>query len=159
MQDMRKGVADAARAPLQDFNLIKETPHATLARIRDPYAPPPAGDCDAIAYEVAQLDIALGPDADAPTRPDGRTMTERGRDMAAIGAADLAKGAAVGWIPARGLIRRATGAEKHQRELEALIERGQIRRAFLKGVGTAHNCAPPAAPTPISARQAMLDPR
>src|ERR1043166_3025329 len=32
----------------------------------DPYAAPPAGGCDPIQREIAELDDVLGPDADAP---------------------------------------------------------------------------------------------
>ena len=46
------------------------------------------------------------------------------------------------------MVREATGASEHERQLRAAYERGVARRAYLKGVGAQMGCAPPASPEP-----------
>jgi hypothetical protein len=62
---------------------------------------------------------------------------------AAVGAV---RGATRSVIPFRGLVRQMTGAEQHDKVVNAAIQAGKVRRAYLKGVGMNKNCAPPAAP-------------
>ena len=49
-------------------------------------------------------------------------------------------------IPGRFIIRRLSGAYAAQRKAVAAVYAGSVRRGFLKGLGTAKGCAPPAAP-------------
>ena len=54
--------------------------------------------------------------------------------------------AAEGVVPFRGWVRKLSGADRYSREVAAAIAAGTIRRGFLKGLGAAAACSPPAAP-------------
>lgn len=142
---MGREAMDAARAPLEDLGIVKDKIPSALAAVADPYAIPPAG-CEMLAYEVGELDKALGPDLDVPREEAERSWRERGVDFAGRAARDTARDVATGWIPARGAVRWLSGAERASNALTDAVERGQVRRAFLKGLGAAKGCAAPAAP-------------
>ncbi|AZP10558.1 hypothetical protein [Undibacterium parvum] len=55
-----------------------------------------------------------------------------------------------GVIPFRSWIRRFSGADKHSKDVTAALAAGIVRRAFLKGLGQASGCLPPAAPLPLA---------
>jgi hypothetical protein len=142
---MGREAMDAARAPLEDLGIVKDKIPPALAAVAEPYAIPPGG-CEMLAYEVGELDRALGPDLDVPQAEAEQSWRERGVDFAGRAARDTARDVATGWIPARGAVRWLTGAERASNALIDAVERGQVRRAFLKGLGAAKGCAAPAAP-------------
>jgi hypothetical protein len=74
-------------------------------------------------------------------------MSERAADAAAKAALDAIRDTTTDFIPGRSWIRRLSGAEQHSRQVQAAIQAGRMRRAFLKGIGMQANCAPPAAPS------------
>jgi hypothetical protein len=49
-------------------------------------------------------------------------------------------------IPMRGWVRKLSGAEKHDKLVQSAMASGAIRRAYLKGLGEARGCDPPATP-------------
>ncbi len=140
----RESVQGAATAPLRDLNVIKaEIPDILLNALNDPYARPPKNwKCPALAALVRPLDAALGPDIDRVPVGDENLM-DRGRQTALGVAGDLASGA----IPFRGVVRKLTGAESHDRLVQSAIIAGNVRRAYLKGLGEARGCTPPATPS------------
>ncbi|MFT3724693.1 MAG: hypothetical protein QM773_14060 [Hyphomonadaceae bacterium] len=141
------GLPDAAMSPLTDLNLRRVEVPALLEAIKSPYEPIPIVTCKAIALSVVDLTNILGPDSDAPPRPEASMS-----DQAGTGAANVTLGAVSStmsdFIPFRSIVREATGASAHERKLRAAYERGVARRAYLKGVGAHLGCAPPAAPEP-----------
>lgn len=142
-----QGLGGAATAPLDDLNLRRvEIPAILLSAAQKPYDLTNLDACAALVDEIMRLDSVLGLDLDAPAVADSRTLTEKSEAMAGKQAVSTVRGAATSFIPYRGLVRTVTGAEKHQREVDLAISAGQSRRAFLKGIGMARNCAPPAAP-------------
>ena len=150
---------DAATAPLEDLNLKQKDIPEVLGRARsDPYEVAGLDRCEAIAEEIGRLDGALGRDLDEAPPPDTRTGTQK------FGGA--LKGAAVSGvrtetqslIPLRSWIRKLTGAEAHDRKLQAAIRAGGVRRGYLKGVGMRMNCAPPAAPSWFMPKKARTQP-
>ena len=145
--DFGSGVGAAATAPLDDFNLRREyIPTVLLQAEANPYDVRNLNQCSTIGAEIARLDEALGPDRDEPPAPDGSTLGERAADAASKAALDAIRDASTDFIPGRNWIRRLSGAEQHSRHVQAAIQAGRMRRAFLKGVGMHRNCAPPAAP-------------
>jgi hypothetical protein len=50
-------------------------------------------------------------------------------------------------IPFRGWVRKLTGAERHDKLVQSAITAGAVRRAYLKGLGEAKGCNPPATPS------------
>jgi hypothetical protein len=142
------GFAEAATAPLEDFNLRRQTiPTVLLQAEANPYDLRNLNQCTTIGAEVARLDEALGPDTDEPPRQDGSYMSERAADAAAKATLDAIRGTATDFIPGRSWIRRLSGAEQHSKHVQSAIQSGRMRRAFLKGMGMQRNCAPPAAPS------------
>lgn len=140
------GLSGAAATPLSDLNLVRaKIPPVLLAAQKDPYGPPSDPSCGGLAAEVRQLDTALAPDLDAPPSADP-TLAERGRAEAGGAAVGAVRHTAEGLIPFRGWVRKLTGAERYSRLVGEAIAAGQIRRAYLKGLGQARGCPPPAAP-------------
>jgi hypothetical protein len=140
-----EGLEDAALTPLSDLNLRRVPIPARLEAIVSPYEPLAARTCAAIGAEIGELTAILGPDVDVPPPPRD-SLDQRAGDGAAKLALNEVSSTASGFIPYRSLVRTATGASAHERRLRAAYERGMQRRAYLKGVGLALGCAPPAAP-------------
>ena len=133
-------VNQVVTAPFKDLNLVKtEVPPVLAALNGYPYAPPTAASCEGLAREVAALDEVLGSDLDAAA-----VTGNRGKSLAAKSLTQ----AAHSLVPYRSWVRKLTGAEKRDERLAAAIITGTTRRAYLKGLGGAQGCAPPAAPLP-----------
>ena len=140
-----KRVGGAVAAPLHDVNLVRsKIPPALLDADDAPYARPHPFNCATIKAALDPLDLALDPDVDQPKPP--QTKTERNEKMAGDATIDSIKGAAEGFIPFRGWVRLLSGAERHDRQVRSAVLAGEVRRAYLKGLGLSLRCAPPAAP-------------
>ncbi|MCP5180256.1 MAG: DUF3828 domain-containing protein [Pseudomonadales bacterium] len=141
-------VGRAITAPLTDLNLVRQKIPAILKSARQqPYAPAAAAGCESLAAEIVSLDAALGRDLDRPRPPAKRVeLSRKGAEEVSDAATDAMQDLTTGWIPARGWVRRLTGAERYSREVAAAIRAGLIRRAYLKGLGQAQGCEAPAAP-------------
>ena len=146
----RESVQGAATTPLRDLNVVRaKIPEVLLQAMDDPYARPPRTfKCAALAALIRPLDEVLGPDIDRVPVGDENLM-DRGKSTALGVAGDLASGA----IPFRGVVRRLSGAEAHDRLVQSAIIAGNVRRAYLKGLGESKGCLPPA--TPSHERAAM----
>lgn len=117
--------ADAATQPLRDVGLTRVKVKAPLQKARaNPYGMKDLESCDAIAAEIASLDAVLGPDVDST----GPLKSHMIRGLAA----DALSGAVK--IPFRGVVRRLSGAERRDREVQQASTAGLARRAYLKGV-------------------------
>lgn len=139
--DRQRGASEgqgAIEQPFRDLSIIRDkTPEALAASAEAPYAAGDARDCPALAAEIARLDAVLGPDLDV-VRPKAGWVGADAIYSALRGALDL---------PFRGIIRRVTGAERHDREQARAVLAGMVRRGFLKGLARAADCPPaPAAP-------------
>lgn len=121
-------------------------PPVLLEAKKHPYALPKDPGCDGLAPDIKALDIVLGADLDVPPNPDDPGMIERGAVFIGDAAVGAVRGAAEGIIPFRSWVRKLTGAERHSKEVAAAIAAGIVRRAYLKGLGQAAGCQPPAAP-------------
>lgn len=149
---VKKGsVEGAVTTPLRDLNVVRvDIPEILIQALDDPYARPPRNaKCATLIALIRPLNDVLGPDIDTIPPDDGPIAT-KGRSTALGVAGDLAGGA----IPFRGVVRKLTGAESHDRLVAAAIIAGHTRRAYLKGLGEARGCGPPA--TPSHERTAML---
>ncbi len=133
--------------PLHDLNLVRaETPALLQAARRAPYARPADLSCAALAAEVVALDALLGVDLDTPAVSPDDALVERGADLLVDTVHGTLQGALAGLVPFRRWVRKLSGAERYAREVAAAIAGGSLRRAYLKGLGEAQGCAPPAAP-------------
>lgn len=149
-----RSIPNAAGAPLRDLNLMKEEIPPLLVAIDYPYKIDGPVYCDQLVTEINQLNEVLGLGLDHYEEEGSRN--EKAAEQATNAAQGALEGAATGWIPYRSVLRRVTGATKHERLVRKAYERGRIRRAFLKGVGGAFQCPYPARPS--SVEQPMLAP-
>lgn len=142
-----RNLGDAALQPLEDLNLRQDAiPPVLLHALAAPYATQGLERCMNIALEVRTLNEALGPDEDEPPPPD-RGLSEQAVQALADAAVNAVRSETTDFIPLRGWVRQLSGAERHSRRVQAAIQAGRARRAFLKGWGMRQNCAPPAAPS------------
>jgi hypothetical protein len=138
----RDGVKGVAESPLRDLNVLRtKIPYVLLQAMADPYERPASPRCGELIALLRPLDDALGDDLDVTARDDG--MMAKGKTTALT----LASGAASDVIPFRGWIRKLSGAEQHDHYVQAAITAGAVRRAYLKGLGEAKGCEPPATPS------------
>jgi hypothetical protein len=144
----KEGIGGAAAAPLRDMNLLRtKIPPVLLEAMADPYArPPKKTNCDTLISMVAPLDLALGEDVDRVPPQENEDLMDRGKRMAGSAAFGAMANAAQDLIPMRGWVRKLSGAEKHDKLVQSAMASGAIRRAYLKGLGEARGCDPPATP-------------
>jgi hypothetical protein len=114
-----------------------------------------------LGVELGRLDDALGPDVDVKKRQ--RTRTDKGAEYVAKSAVAAVKDMSEGWIPLRSWVRYASGAQGHIDAVQAAINAGEARRAYLKGLAQSQACpnigpkpmklfpAPPATPATVTA--------
>jgi hypothetical protein len=121
----------------------------------DPYSVKGLTSCDVLMNRVAELDLALGPDLDAPVdRPKSKVTEDAG--LAAAAALEAAAAAAEGFMPVRSVVKRVSGASKYEAHVKHAILAGTERRTFLKAIGVVHNCSWPAAPLTLTADDAKV---
>jgi hypothetical protein len=136
------------RAPTHALDIVPRGVPPRLLELRDyPYARPQPLDCQSIALEVQQLDALLGPDLDDPAGPASGDHTF----------ARLLIGGMRSAIPYFGWLRRLTGVERREQLALEAITAGDTRRGYLKGLGDAMHCAPPAAPHPMPTPASAAD--
>ena len=143
----RDGLAGAVSAPLRDVNIVRtKIPAVLIEAMADPYARPAPANCVTLIGLVHPLDLALGQDLDQHPPEENEDLMDRGRKAAGSAALGAVASAAQDMIPMRGWIRKLSGAERHDRMVQSAITSGNVRRAYLKGLGEARGCDPPATP-------------
>jgi hypothetical protein len=134
-------------SPLADLNVVRaEIPPVLVAARAAPYADPADRSCAGIGAQVHALDAVLGADLDRPVTLDDPSLLHRGQNTARNEAWSALKSTAEGAVPFRGWVRKLSGAERYSSDVQASIEAGAVRRAYLKGLGKAAGCEAPAAP-------------
>ncbi len=149
----REGLKGVAKSPLRDLNVLRtKIPEVLLQALADPYERPKSGKCVELAALLRPLDDALGADLDTPSI-DADDLLDKGRNTA-LG---VMSSAASDVIPFRGWVRKLTGAEQHDHLVQASIVAGAVRRGYLKGLGEAKGCNPPATPSHVLAGAPVID--
>jgi hypothetical protein len=151
-----KGTWKAAKRPFEDVGLVRETIPPLLIEVANaPYRKPAILTCDTLRYEIAQLDIVLGPDICVPDNPNSSTASrseylKEGASFAQKQAVDVASGY-LDILPFRGVVRKVSGAEKHAKAVAKAYEIGKSRRAFLRGLAAQMDpeCLITPSPTPL----------
>ncbi|MEO0465208.1 MAG: hypothetical protein AAF216_01595 [Pseudomonadota bacterium] len=141
-------LTDAALSPFEDLNLRQEEIPPVLAALDWPYDPPEPATCATIETDVIQLSAALGQDIDFPPPDDERSRAEWATEEGTDAALGFVASEARGFIPFRGIVREATGANDYADRVARAIMLGHARRAYLKGIGASLGCDWPAAPLP-----------
>ena len=142
----------ALKQPFNDLNLLQSEISPVLLQARSaPYAPPTEAACEMLIAEVHKLDAELGQDLDQQATGASFKQKAAGKTL------DLMRDAASGVIPYRGAVRFVSGAQKHDRLVSEARRSGEVRRAYLKGMGESMGCPYPAAPlrTPTSAASSI----
>ncbi|PRC92603.1 hypothetical protein [Solimicrobium silvestre] len=140
-------IGKAVVSPLTDLNLMPTNIPAVITQaLNNPYQLPVNINCEALSEQVQALNAALGPDLDTFSREDKRTNIEKGSAMASDSAVGAIESTISGAVPFRSWLRKLSGAEKKSKELNEAIAAGIVRRSYLKGMGEALKCLPPAAP-------------
>lgn len=156
---MDSQVMGAVTSPLSDFNLIRtEISPELAAAMKGPYLLPADKSCEGIAIEVGALDRIIGPDLDATMGAQVASLFDQGQSELSNAAVGALRSTVEGVIPFRSWIRRFSGADKHSKDVSAALAAGIVRRAFLKGLGQASGCLPPAAPLPLATAVAVSVP-
>jgi len=140
-------VATAVTSPLSDFNLVQTAiPTVLVDAAKNPYLAPSDTSCANLSALVLALDAQLAPDLDAPKPKDKPDVATQGSQAAGEAAVGAIRSTVEGLIPYRTWIRKLTGAERYSSQVSEAIRAGNVRRAYLKGVGQANHCTWPAAP-------------
>ncbi|MBS0361676.1 MAG: hypothetical protein JSR98_09865 [Proteobacteria bacterium] len=148
------GVKGVAESPLRDINVMRtKIPDVLLRAMADPYEWPGNGRCPDLIARLNSLNDALGEDLDVVAVGGDDGMMAKGKTTALT----LASGAASDVIPFRGWIRKLSGAERHDKYVQAAILSGAVRRAYLKGLGEAKGCPAPALPSHELAGAPVMD--
>lgn len=132
LDQQEPSAVDVITTPAGDLNLRKsEIPPLLVAAQAKPYDLKGLRTCSTINGTVQKFNAVLGDDVD--------TTEQAGRKISAGRVAQAAVGS---FIPFRGLIREISGANGHERALDAAVQAGVARRSFLKGYGFARGCGP-----------------
>jgi hypothetical protein len=140
--DTKTRVVSAATTPLSDLNIVKaEIPAVLKKSVKAPYQIPADQTCTGIALEIHKLDEVLGADINTPVTKANPPLIEWGMESVNDATIGTIKHSAEGVIPFRGWVRKLSGAERYSKDVSAAITAGSIRRAFLKGIGSSHECS------------------
>jgi hypothetical protein len=143
---MPQRVEETLITPFSDLNLVRtEIPLVLHEARKQPYALPTDHSCAGLVLQVQALDGALRTDLDVVT-VDEQGNIEKGVDLLGDVTLSALRGTFEGLIPFRSWVRRLSGADRYSKEVAESIAAGSIRRAYLKGMGQAKDCKPPAAP-------------
>jgi hypothetical protein len=128
------GAKELVETPTTDLNITKKhIPLVLIAAEQHPYALSGGSSCQRLTAAIGELNAVLGDDVDLPHGKGQRTSAGR-----------FAQSVAGSFIPFRGVIREVSGANAHERDMQAAILAGVARRSFLKGVGQSKGCRYPA---------------
>jgi hypothetical protein len=139
LDETRRGIGNAFVSPLRDVGIVKTEVPRVLDDIKYPYRVGAlVNGCAQVSYEIGALDALLGPESYAPQ--GGKSLGTRGVDAVQNAGIDAAESFTSDFIPFRSWVRKASGAEKADKEAARAIEMGQTRRSFLRGYGAAMGC-------------------
>lgn len=139
IDETRRGLGNAIVSPLRDVGIVKAEVPRALDDITYPYnVGPLVNGCAQVSYEIGALDALLGPESYAPK--GGKSLSTQGMDAVQNAGIDAAQSVTSDFIPFRSWVRKASGAEKAERDAALAIEMGQTRRSFLRGYGAAMGC-------------------
>jgi hypothetical protein len=140
------GPKEVIETPATDLNIKRDQiPLVLVAAQQHPYRLSGLGTCRQLTAAIGELNAVLGDDVDLP-QSEGKHMDAGRVAQAVVGS----------FIPFRGVIREVSGANAHDREMQAAIIAGVARRSFIKGVGQGKGCSYPARSAPPGVVEAKM---
>jgi hypothetical protein len=144
VEQAKDEAAKVASSPLKDANIVRtKIPPILQQAAQGPYALPAPLTCKSLGDAIAALDEVLEADLDAAETP--------GASRFDISPGAMAESFVHGLTPMRSWLRKLSGAEKADAQVQHAIFAGSVRRAYLKGVGLQRGCPVPAAPRGVAA--------
>ncbi|MEM9810762.1 MAG: hypothetical protein AAF788_06000 [Pseudomonadota bacterium] len=145
-EGIRGGITEGVLAPLEDVNVRREEIPDILDDL-EVYEKRVPTSCSGLEAEITELELYVGSDLDAISGPrETMSLTDRVTDFADDQAYSFLSDFTRDFIPFRSMVRRATGANAHDRAIRKAYRDGRLRRSYLKGIGFALGCDSPAAP-------------
>jgi hypothetical protein len=145
-------IGDTISTPLNDLNITQIPIPGVLREAQvGAYLPPADHSCASLAAQVLALDAVLAADLDARAPEGGGSNADKAGDAIGNASVSLLKRTIEGFMPFRNWVRTLSGAERHTETMAAAVAAGTVRRAYLKGLGQAYGCPPPASPALVSA--------
>ncbi|MGB7418212.1 MAG: hypothetical protein WA918_03440 [Erythrobacter sp.] len=136
---MTSTARDAATQPLRDVNIVRSKVQPQVARVLDdPYGFDRPKTCGNLAWEILQLNKALGPDFDVDLEEPGKNKKRANTALRLAGR--IGSGLL---LPFRGVVREVSGSAANEREYRAATLVGVARRSYLKGIAVEKGCRVP----------------
>ncbi|GEM_PF-3510383 len=129
---------EALLSPLSDVNLRKQKIPVLLTTLETPYDRIPDASCAGLAGDLKALDTVLGPDMDRP-EPD-YSRPEKTKRFVTRNSVKAVEKTASSFIPFRWVVRAATGASAHEKNIQKAYRKGVARRGYLRGLYQADDC-------------------
>ena len=150
ISDTFEGVIDTIQSPFRDLGLVGEDIPPKLIEVsKDPYVKPSSAKCKDINEELAELDSLLGTDAYTLAALNIKSKEEEEEGSYLLSGAKMASGFAAGKVagkislPLRGVVRKISGADAHEKKSAKAYQAAELRRAYLRGLmdGKGAKCA------------------
>lgn len=126
----RSSALEVVKQPIYSTNLIRKKIPENLKQLKHVYKAPE--DCDALLQELELLNLALGEDLiDKPNPKD---------DVFTLDLGQMVSKEVESNIPFNSIIKRLSGARKHEKEILSAKTRGKSRRSYLQGWSDAMQC-------------------
>jgi len=125
-------IMEVVKQPIYSVNLIRKKIPENLKQLTQVYESP--DDCVALRQELELLNVALGEDLiDKPSSKEGVLTLHLGQMLSKEVESN---------IPFNSIIKRLSGARKHEKERLSAQVRGKFRRSYLQGWSDAMKCQP-----------------
>ena len=128
----RGSALEVVKQPIYSTNLIRKKIPENLKQLKHVYKAPE--NCDALLQELELLNLALGEDLiDKPNPKD---------DVFTLDLGQMVSKEVESNIPFNSIVKRLSGARKHEKEMLSAKVRGKSRRSYLQGWSDAMQCQP-----------------
>lgn len=128
----QSSIFNAAKQPIYSVNLLREKIPEGLKNITQAYKAP--ADCTALLTELELLNLALGEDYTDKENPK--------KDVFTVHLGQMLSDEVESNIPFNSIVKRLSGARKHEKAKLSAKVRGKARRSYLQGWSDAMECQP-----------------
>ena len=128
----KSSVLEAVKQPAYSANLIRKKVPESLSKLEKSYEVP--NNCYSALKELSELDSALGPDLIDKAISKNNAF--------AVNVGQMLSKEVESSIPFNSVIKRLSGARKHEKAMLSAKVKGNARRSYLKGWLDAKGCSP-----------------